>query len=170
MWYVENEDRLMLDCTSINNERSIFFITRRITRKIIKLLAHVLVNSSQAMAKAPINYKTEVLIFEHLSAVQSENTPNNSEFIENYPSDIDKIETKYFLTKLDVQIFAKYFKLHFYDASVKKEYPVDNIGLHRLLSGFHKMATLADWNLESEVVWLKDAETPQLVEIEKAAS
>src|SRR5208282_5708161 len=71
MGFLDSDDRLLLDFVFKDNIETVL-ITRRITRRMIVGLAQTLGTSSAIMERVPASHKTDMLIWEHLTALQPE--------------------------------------------------------------------------------------------------
>jgi hypothetical protein len=159
MGYIEAEDRLLVEFIDAESKVTLLF-TRRVTRRVIRGIAQLLARSSRAMAHAAVEHKTEVLVIEHQSALQSvaaaganSAAPSDSPVAPGPPPDL--------LGKLDVRTMPRFFRLSFHGcAGVSRVIDVTRPDLHRLLATLHRLARLAGWNIEGEVGWLAEAEAP----------
>jgi hypothetical protein len=157
MGFLESEDRLLLDFVYTDDILSLQ-ITRRIARRMIHGLAQMLASPTPAMARVPASLKTEMLIWEHLSALNPAGAGGGAEPAGS-PS---RRPTPWpLLLRLDINALKDAFRLRF-EASDQDAVTLTMTReeLHRLIANLRQLARHADWNLEAEVGWLVEADSP----------
>jgi len=158
MGFLEAEDRLLVDFIHPDRIRSVV-VTRRIGRRMIQGLAKILANPNPAMQRVPASHKTEMLIWEHLSAVRpaaeggGEATGNDAPPRPPAPWPL--------LSRLDVDARKSGFHLRF-ETSDRENLAIamTREELHRLLANLRQLARHAEWDLDAEVDWLVEADAP----------
>jgi hypothetical protein len=159
MGFLEPDDRLLLDFV-YPDETITLLITRRIARRMIQGLAQMLANADAAMARVPASHKTEMLIWEHLSARQPAMGGGEDAATEQPPR---KTKPWPLLEKLDISAQKNGFHLSFHGSDGSLATLDTNRGeLHRLLASLRQLARHADWDLDTEVGWLVEADSPTL--------
>lgn len=158
MGFLDSEDRLLVDF--IFPEKSVtLLITRRITRRIIQGLAQILGSSNSKLARVPEQHKTEMLIWEHLSATQpgSGGGDKNADAPDRVPGPWP------LLARLDIVQRTDGFHLRFeaYNGSVALLL-MTREAIHRLVASLRQLARHAQWDLDSEVAWLAEADAPTI--------
>src|SRR5579859_4649699 len=71
MGFLDTEDRLLMDFVYPDRTQSMLG-SRRIIRRAIQGIAQVLAQSNPLLARVPASHKTDLLVWEHLSALQLE--------------------------------------------------------------------------------------------------
>jgi hypothetical protein len=159
MGFLESDDRLLLDFV-YPDETMTLLITRRITRRMIQGLAQMLANSNAAMARVPASHKTEMLIWEHLSARQLGEGCDAGPAAEQPPR---KKMPWPLLQKLDVTAQKGGFCLSFQGSDgVLVTLDTNRGELHRLLASLRQLARHAEWGLDTAVGWLVEADSPTM--------
>jgi hypothetical protein len=109
----------------------------------------------------PAWHKTEMLVWEHLSARQ----PARSGDAEALPLQTGPRRPPPWplLTRLDVQIRGAGFHLCFESQTGEsRALALSRSELHRMLAILCQLARLAAWDLDGEVDWLQEADSPTL--------
>jgi len=161
MGFLDTEDRLLVDFVYPDQCLSML-VTRRIIRRTIQGIAQVLAQSSPVIARVPASHKTEVLVWEHLSALQPGGEGGTGEGGEKAAA-LHSPQPWQVLTKLDINTQPSSFSLRFegrggdvVDMSMSRP------ELHRLLASLRQLARHAEWDLDTEIGWLVEADAPQM--------
>jgi hypothetical protein len=173
--FVEDEDRLAIALVA-DEESVTLLLTRRLTGRLLRALTELLAKSSPVMARAPVDMKKDVLLFEHLSARQEEAGPA-SPSAASPPSDMsgapgapadesaaglsagDRSHREGLLKKLDIETLPHCFRLVLTArGDISVSLALNRSELHRLLASLHAVARTAEWQLEAEAGWLVDGE------------
>lgn len=157
--FVEEEDRLAIALVA-DEERVTLLLTRRLTGRLLRALAELLAKSSTVMARAPVDMKKDVLIFEHLSARQEEaaSCPSAGDSAAPLPAR-DRSHREGLLKKLDIETLPHCFRLVLTArGDISVSLALNRSELHRLLASLHAVARTAEWQLEAEAGWLVDGE------------
>jgi hypothetical protein len=159
MGFLNTDDRLLIDFVHEDRTETML-VTRRILRRIIHGIADILANSSPVVARVPSSHKSEMLAWEHLSALQPEGqvgTPGQ-EALPQRPAQPWQL-----LSKLDINTQPNCFNLRFEDgAGLLVVMAMNRAELHRLLANLRKLARHAEWDLDTEIGWLVEADAPQM--------
>lgn len=162
MGFLEQDDRLLVDFVYPASTVTVL-ITRRITRRIIQGLAHILATSNAAMARVPAPHKTEMLIWEHLSSLHPANSGQSGGGPGGSPPEQPHRPPAPWplLLRLDLTPQNAAFALRF-EAADGAVATIDmNRGeLHRLLASLRQLARHGGWDLDAEVGWLVEADSP----------
>ncbi|MBS4097578.1 MAG: hypothetical protein KGZ83_12170 [Sulfuricella sp.] len=67
--YHAAEDRIILSCTLVDQEKATLLLTRRMAGPILERLAQLLVDSSKSVATLPSEMREEVMMVEHARAL-----------------------------------------------------------------------------------------------------
>jgi hypothetical protein len=160
MGFLDTEDRLLMDFVYPDHILSMV-VTRRIIRRAIQAIAQVLAQSSPVVARVPASHKTEMLVWEHLSALQ----PEEAEAGEGGEPALSLHSPMPWqpLVKLDINTLPSSFTLRFEgrDAGVVSMV-MSRPELHRLLASLRQLARHAEWDLDTEIGWLVEADAPQM--------
>jgi hypothetical protein len=159
MGFLDTEDRVLLDFVYPDRTLSML-ITRRIIRRAIQGIAQILAQSSPVIARVPATHKTEMLIWEHLSALQPEGTDSAAA---GGTSAAHSPPPWPVLIKLDINTLPSSFTLRFEargDSSVTMA--MSRPELHRLLATLRQLARHAEWDIDAEIGWLVEADAPQM--------
>jgi hypothetical protein len=158
--FLESDDRLLLDFVCSDETRPLL-VTRRIARRMIQGLAKMLANPNPAMARVPDSHKTEMLIWEHLTALTPAGAGGDDAAAGVPPR---RPAPWPLLTRLDLNAHDNVFRLRF-EASDHGAVAVDMTReeLHRLLANLRQLARHAEWDLDAEVGWLVEADSPTLM-------
>ena len=161
MGFLETEDRLLVDFVYPDEILSML-VTRRIIRRAIQGIAQVLAQSSPVIARVPASHKTEVLVWEHLSALQPEEEATAGDTGEKAPS-LHSPAPWQILTKLDINTLPASFSLRWEGrAGAVVDMSMSRPELHRLLASLRQLARHAEWDLDTEIGWLVEADAPQM--------
>jgi len=161
MGFLETEDRLLVDFVYPDHSLSML-ITRRIIRRVIQGIAQVLAQSSPVLARVPASHKTEVLVWEHLSAIQPEAEAAGGDGGEKAPA-LHSPQPWQLLTKLDINTLPNSFSLRFESRSgTVIDMSMSRPELHRLLASLRQLARHSEWDLDTEIGWLVEADAPQM--------
>jgi hypothetical protein len=164
MGFLETDDRLLVDFVNAEHTQTML-ITRRIARRIIRGVAQLLAQSSAVMARVPVSHKTDVLVWEHLSALQTGNaaTIPGEKSADNQPTD-RPAKPFPLLHKLDINVQPSSFHLAFVGVD-NQSFSIDvtRSELHRLIAALRQAARHAEWDLDAEVGWLVEADAPAIV-------
>jgi len=157
MGFIEAEDRLLIDFVYPDEVVSLQ-ATRRITRRMIHGLAQVLAESSAVAKRVPHSHKIEMLVFEHLSALQPTSGPAG----DGVPATQDHAQQPWpLLQQLHVVPQPSSFSLRFTSAiggDVAME--VSREELHRMVATFRQLARHAEWDIDAAIPWLIEADSP----------
>ncbi len=160
MGFLETEDRFLVDFVYADHCLSML-VTRRIIRRVIQGIAQVLAQSSPVIARVPAAHKTEVLVWEHLSALQPE-AEAGSEGSEKAPT-LHSPQPWQILTKLDINTLPSSFSLRFESrGGTVVDMSMSRAELHRLLASLRQLARHSEWDLDTEIPWLVEADAPQM--------
>lgn len=66
----QDEDRILMVCRGGTGSSQAVWLTRRITRRVLKEFGMLLLRSSVAAARAPASLRTDVIILEHQAALK----------------------------------------------------------------------------------------------------
>jgi len=161
MGFLETEDRLLVDFVYPDQVQSML-VTRRIIRRVIQGIAQVLAQSSPVIARVPASHKTEVLVWEHLSALQPELAETSGEAGEK-PAALHSTAPWQVLAKLDISTLPTSFSLRFEGrGGAAIDMSMSRPELHRLLASLRQLARHAEWDLDTEISWLVEADAPQM--------
>ena len=158
--FLESEDRLLVDFV-YPDVITTFLVTRRITRRMIQGLAKILASPNATMARVPSTHKTEMLIWEHLSALNPANTESAggdggaTAQPQRPPAPWPLLHT------VNINPLKNGFRLTF--ESGEQHLAVVEMNrseLHRLLANMRQLARHAEWDLDAEVGWLVEADSP----------
>jgi hypothetical protein len=160
MGFLDTEDRLLMDFVYADDILSMV-VTRRIIRRALQGIAQVLAQSSPVLARVPASHKTEMLVWEHLSALQ----PEESEAGEAGEQAL-KLHSPapwQVLVKLDINTLPASFTLRFEGRNGDVvTMAMSRAELHRLLAHLRQLARHAEWDLDAEIGWLVEADAPQM--------
>jgi len=159
--FLESDDRLLIDFV-FPQEIATFLVTRRITRRLIRGLAQILATPNSVMARVPTTHKTEMLIWEHLSSLNPLNAgaaggeagaPGGQPERPPLPWPV--------LHTVNITPLESGFRLIF-DGTDQKSVTMEltRQELHRLLANMRQLARHAEWDLDAEVSWLVEADSP----------
>ena len=161
MGFLETEDRLLVDFVYPDQVHSML-VTRRIIRRVIQGIAQVLAQSSPVIARVPASHKTEVLVWEHLSALQPELAEASGAAGEK-PAALHAPAPWQVLAKLDISTLPTSFSLRFEGrGGAVIDMSMSRPELHRLLASLRQLARHAEWDLDTEISWLVEADAPQM--------
>jgi hypothetical protein len=156
--FLEQEDRLLMDFV-YPDEIMTFAVSRRIARRMITGLAQILANPNGVMARIPASHQNEMLIWEHLSALNpatGETAGSDGGTQPQRPAAPWPL-----LHTLNINTLETGFRLSFETADHKAAVLQMNRGeLHRLLANLRQLARHAEWDLDAEVGWLVEADSP----------
>ena len=158
--FLESEDRLILDLGMAATTETVL-LTRRLTRRLITGVARILARQGSLPAHVPACHKTEMLVWEHLSARQPARSDDADAFpVQSGPRPPPPCPL---LSRLDIQIRGEGFHLCFENRAGGSRALIMSRGeLHRLLASLRQLARLAAWDLDGEVDWLQEADSPTL--------
>ena len=160
--FLDTEDRLLLDFVYPDHVASML-VTRRIVRRTIQAIAQVLAQSSPVIARVPASHKTEMLVWEHLSALQLEEEAGTAEVGGDQASAKHAPQPWPLLIKLDISTLPASFSLRFEGrGGVIVPMSMTRPELHRLLATLRQLARHAEWDLDTEIGWLVEADAPQM--------
>ena len=160
MGILNTDDRLLIDFVHADGTDTML-VTRRILRRIILGMADILARSSPVVARVPASHKSEMLAWEHLSALQLEGPGGGGG--EETPPQQRPPQPWQLLAKLDINARPNCFDLRFEDGAGKLvEMVMSRAELHRLLANLRQLARHAEWDLDTEVSWLVEADAPQM--------
>jgi len=160
--FLESDDRLLIDFV-FPQETATFLATRRITRRLIRGLAQILANPNSALARVPSTHKTEMLIWEHLSSINPTGGALGGgkgaapgEPPQRNPAPWPLLHT------VNITALDTVFRLSFESADRKGvTMEMSRQELHRLLANMRQLARHAEWDLDAEVSWLVEADSPE---------
>jgi hypothetical protein len=160
MGFLNVDDRLLIDFVHADRVETML-VTRRILRRIIIAMADVLARSSPVVARVPASHKSEMLAWEHLSALQPE---GEGEAGGEQPAQQQRPpQPWHLLAKLDINTQPNIFHLRFEDdTGMLVTMAMNRAELHRLLANLRQLARHAEWDIDSEVGWLVEADAPQM--------
>jgi len=159
MGFLNVDDRLLIDFVQAERTETML-VTRRILRRIIIAIADLLARSSPVVARVPASHKSEMLAWEHLSALQPEGQggAGGEEGAVQRPAQPWNL-----LAKLDINTQPNSFSLRFEDVTGRLvTIAMNRAELHRLLANLRQLARHAEWDIDSEVGWLVEADAPQM--------
>lgn len=160
MGFLNTDDRLLIDFVRPEQTETML-VTRRILRRILHGIANILAQSSPVVAKVPASHKSEMLAWEHISAVQPEGQGGNA--AEETPPQPRPSQPWNLLAKLDINAQPTAFTLRFEDsAGLVVSMVMNRAELHRLLANLRQLARHAEWDLDTEISWLVEADAPQM--------
>jgi len=160
MGFLDTEDRLLLDFVYPDHTLSMLG-SRRIIRRAIQGIAQVLAQSSPVLARVPASHKTEMLVWEHLSALQLEGGEGNEGGEQAGPG--HSAPPWPVLVKLDINTQPTSFSLRFEGrGAAVVAMSMSRPELHRLLASLRQLARHAEWDLDTEIGWLVEADAPQM--------
>jgi len=160
MGFLDTEDRLLMDFVYPDQTLSML-VTRRIIRRTIQAIADLLAQSSPVLARVPASHKTEMLVWEHLSALQLEGgeTDEGGEQLSRGHS----APPWQVLVKLDINTEPTFFSLRFEGrGGAVVTMAMSRPELHRLLASLRQLARHAEWDLDTGIGWLVEADAPQM--------
>lgn len=160
MGFLDTEDRLLMDFVYPDQTLSML-VTRRIIRRAIQAIADLLAQSSPVLARVPASHKTDMLVWEHLSALQFE----GGEAGEGGEQAGARHSTPPWqvLVKLDIKTEPSSFSLRFEGrGGAVVTMAMSRPELHRLLASLRQLARHAEWDLDSGIGWLVEADAPQM--------
>jgi hypothetical protein len=160
MGFLDAEDRLLMDFVYPDHTLSML-ATRRIIRRAIQAIADVLAQSSPLLARVPASHKTEMLVWEHLSALQPEDGEANKG---GQPAGHGHSAPPWqLLIKLDIATQPTFFSLSFEGrGGAVVTMAMSRPELHRLLANLRQLARHAEWDLDAGIGWLVEADAPQM--------
>jgi hypothetical protein len=160
MGFLNTDDRLLIDFVYPDHTETML-VTRRILRRALHGIAEILVTSSPVAARVPASHKSEMLAWEHLSALQPEGQGATAgEEAASYQRQSSPWKL---LTKLDITTHPNAFHLRFEDsAGLTVSMSMTRAELHRLLANLRQLARHAEWDLDAEIGWLVEADAPQM--------
>lgn len=160
MGFLDTEDRLLLDFVYPHHTLSMLG-SRRIIRRTIQGIAQVLAQSSPVLARVPASHKTEMLVWEHLSALQLESGEAGEG---GEPAGSGHSAPPWpVLVKLDINTQPTSFALRFEGrGGIVVTMSMSRPELHRLLASLRQLARHAEWDLDTEIGWLIEADAPQM--------
>ncbi len=162
MGFVDAEDRLLLDFVYPDRVESML-ATRRIVRRVILGIAQIITQSSPVLARVPASQRTDILVWEHLSALQPEAEGSGTQGAgETEEASVRPPPPWPLLTKLDITTLPASFNLRFEARDSVVTMAMSRPELHRLLASIRQLARHADWDLDTEVNWLVEADAPQM--------
>jgi hypothetical protein len=163
MGFLDTEDRLLVDFVCPDRVFSML-VTRRITRRMIRGLAQILATPNEMMSRVPTTHKIDMLIWEHLSALQPNGNsaaPDDSgEAAAALPDPVRPPMPWPLLTKVDINSHPQMFRLRFEASEQSVNLEMNRGELHRLLAHLRQLARHAEWDLDAEVGWLVEADSP----------
>ena len=158
--FLDADDRLLIDFVYPDRIETML-ITRRVLRRILHGVAQVLAASSPMLAKVPASHKSEMLAWEHLAALQPAEAGQGGS--EPEAPQQRRPAPWGLLTKLDITTQPTGFQLRFEDGKgLLVPMSVSRPDLHRLLANLRKLARHAEWDLDTEIGWLVEADAPQM--------
>jgi len=161
MGFLETEDRLLVDFVYPDHVLSML-VTRRIIRRVIQGIAHVLAQSSPVIARVPASHKTEVLVWEHLSALQPELAEGSGGGGEKAMA-LHSPPPWQVMNKLDISTLPTSFSLRFEGrGGAVATMSMSRPELHRLLAHLRQLARHSEWDIDTEIGWLVEADAPQM--------
>ena len=160
MGFLNTDDRLLIDFVYADRTDTMQ-VTRRILRRIIIAIADILARSSPVVARVPASHKSEMLAWEHLSALQPEGQSGDAS--EEAVPQPRPAQPWHLLAKLDINTQPTAFHLRFEDGSgMLVTMSMNRAELHRLLANLRQLARHAEWDLDPQVGWLVEADAPQM--------
>ncbi len=160
MGFLDTEDRLLMDFVYSDHTMSMLG-TRRIIRRALQGIAQVLAQSSPVIARVPATHKTEVLVWEHLSALQLDGGHAGGGGDQAPPG--HSTPPWQVLVKLDINTQPTSFALRFEGrGGAVVDMTMSRPELHRLLASLRQLARHAEWDLDTEIGWLIEADAPQM--------
>ena len=161
MGFLDAEDRLLLDFVYPDRVESML-VTRRIVRRVILGIAQIIQQSSRVLARVPAIQRTEILVWEHLSALQPESDGAASGSAGEDAASVRPPPPWPLLNKLDINTLPTSFNLRFESRNSVVTMGMSRPELHRLLANVRQLARHAEWDLDTEVGWLVEADAPQM--------
>lgn len=159
--YDEMEDRILVSANLYNHLDEInFWLTRKLTLKLLDAGAGLIKKTSPVIAKTPAEHKAAMALFEHQNAEQSAAT-------HSFPANISKensIELSAdpsVLTRLDIGYKAKQYKFSFFIAKQDDVIAISLINckeFHQILALIHKGALHLNWGVQSQLFMPSDNE------------
>ncbi len=163
MGFLDSDDRLLVDFVCPDRVFTLQ-ITRRITRRMIRGLAQILATPNEVMSRVPTTHKIDMLIWEHLSALQPSSdaaAPDNSADAAIAPANPVRPPMPWpLLSKVDINSHPQMFRLRFEAGEQSVNLEMSRSELHRLLAHLRQLARHAEWDLDAEVGWLVEADSP----------
>jgi hypothetical protein len=160
MGFLDTEDRLLMDFVYPDQTLSML-VTRRIIRRAIQAIADLLAQSSPVLARVPASHKTDMLVWEHLSALQLEGGETDDGG--QQPGRGHSAPPWQVLVKLDISTQPTSFLLRFEGrAGAVVTMAMSRTELHRLLASLRQLARHAEWDLDTGIGWLVEADAPQM--------
>lgn len=158
MGFLNTDDRLLIDFVHPDRTETMV-VTRRILRRILHGIAEILAKSSPVVAKVPASHKSEMLAWEHISALQPEGGGDGPS--EEAAPQQRQTSPWHLLSKLDINTQPASFHLRFEDsAGLMVNMSMSRAELHRLLANLRQLARHAEWDLDTEIGWLVEADAP----------
>jgi len=152
--YNTMEDRILISANLYNRLDEInFWLTRKLTLKLLDAGAGLIEKTSPVIAKTPIEHKAAMALFEHQNAEQS--TANQA-----FPANISKegnielTSEPSVLTRLDIGYKAQQYKFSFFIAKQDDAIAVSLIDykeFHQILALIHKGAVHLNWGVQSQL-------------------
>jgi hypothetical protein len=161
MGFLDTEDRLLMDFVYPDETLSML-ATRRVIRRAIQAVADLLARSSPVLARVPASHKTEMLVWEHLSALQIEEGEADGGAA-GQPGLGHSAPPWQVLVKLDIATEPTFFSLRFEGrGGAVATMAMSRAELHRLLASLRQLARHAEWDLDTGIGWLVEADAPQM--------
>lgn len=162
MGFLDAEDRLLMDFVYPDQILSML-ATRRIIRRTIQAIADLLAQSSPVLARVPASHKTEMLVWEHLSALQIEGGEADMGGQQTETARGHSAPPWQVLAKLDIKSEPTFFSLRFEGrGGAVVTMAMTRPELHRLLASLRQVARHAEWDLDTGIGWLVEADAPQM--------
>jgi hypothetical protein len=151
--YSEVEDRVFADASDGRiTERLI--LTRRISRRLLSAFVNLLERSSATAKRAPLDMRNDVIALEHLSAVSQPPEKGAPAKAGPNPAPVE-VRAAVVLTKVDVQVLPRAFRLVFHSAREPvASLTINRLKFHKLLAALDRFATTAEWNIRDPSEWL----------------
>jgi hypothetical protein len=159
--FVPEEDRLLLTLRS-DDAAVDLLLTRRLTRLLLGGIVEMLMRSSSDMRRTPVDFRNDVLLFEHMTAATSWERTRTPSADQGAPAETGPEEAparpvasaRVLVTKLDLNIREGGISFVFYDGDVltgEIAFPRDKV--HQFLSVLLERSVDAHWDLQ-ELYWL----------------
>ena len=154
--YAEREDRLLLACADRDGGTVEFWLTRRLTARLLATLAGLLESTSARVARAPAAMRGEVLALEYLGAQSDQPAAGKVDAPPVQPH-----KERHLVDRLDIEHQGPAFRLRmFAQGQAIAGVAAQRADLHRLLGMLDRAAGKAGWELD-EAGWLTEAKRPQ---------
>lgn len=153
--YDADQDRILVIYRSAGDRRA-YALTRRLVRGLLGGLVTVLMRSSDMVARASTDVRSDVLLFEHMSAMSRRPTISTDARAQS-PTPVGNIpdEDTHLLHQVDLTVQKDQVQLTFVASDLDRVSVVmsrDNA--HQIVSMLYERTLLAQWDLR-EFEWLE---------------